>query len=121
MKTFFLAERASGHVIFDDETKELSALESQREAISRVWIAPEDMKIVYTNENGEKETLDVKKNQIILRFYEKDFPYQIITVDSKEWTENITNYNKTMEERRNALKKCNVDCESCDTCCEAAY
>ena len=123
MKTFYIAERVSGHVIFDDETKELSGLESQREAISRIWIAPEDMKMVYTSENGEKEILDVKKDQIIIRFYENDFPHRMIVVDSKEWVENITKYNKRLEERRNcnALKNaCSGAPEEDDACCEAA-
>lgn len=119
MKTFYIAEHSSGHVIFDDETKELSFLESQREAISRIWIAPEDMKMVYTNENGEKETLDVKKDQIIIRFYENDFSHRMIVVDSKEWVENITKYNKKLEERRNCntLKNaCGDALEEGDAC-----
>lgn len=116
MKTFYIAECGSGHVIFDDETKELSGLESQREAISRIWIAPEDMKILHTKENGEKKSFDVKKGQLIVRFYEDDFPHRIIVVDSKEWLENITVYNKTREDRRKecALKE-SCDCAACET------
>lgn len=121
MKTLYISDRVGGHIIFDEETKELSNLDSEREAVSWVRTAPEDMKLVYVKENGENETLDIKKGQMIIRFYESYFPHRVIVVDSNEWLENITEYNKKMKDRHNEnTLKTTCDLESCDACCKTA-
>ena len=99
-------------------TTRQKSLDSEREAIFWIRIAPEDMKLVYTDENDKKRSLDVKKDQLIIRFYDDDFPNRVVVIDSKDWLENITEYHKKMKERRNAselkFKTYDVACGDCE-------
>lgn len=72
------------------------------------------------NRNNKHYETDAKKGDVVIIFYDQDFPKPIIAVSSEDWVNNINKYNEVMAERRNnCMKTCK--CEDCPTCgdCEA--
>ena len=124
MKKFIIGEQ--GSVLFDTETQEISSLESKREAISRIWVVEEPMTIVCQTKRANYE-LNAKKGDIIIKFYDYDYPFPVVLVKSKDWVKNINTYDekmrKVMEERlakKDADLSDPVSCEcDCNTCCPA--
>ena len=119
MKTLYINSNAN--ILIDEEEHNVSRLDTQREAISRVYLIPEAMHIVF----GEGEThqeLDVKKDDIVIVFYNGAFDKQIVVVKSKDWARNLKIYNEEQQRIKEewALKKASECC--CDGCnnCEDA-
>ena len=100
----------------DPETNEIGSVSSAREAIQRIYVAPEPMHVIYQS-GSRKEEADVDTNDVIVTFYTDEFDKRMIVVKSEEWTKNIEAYNKRMED---AKLKMEGTCESpcCD--CECA-
>ena len=60
-------------------------------------MAPEDMHFKFVDRDRHVEEFDVKAGDIILAFWDIDFPHKYIKITSEEWKENIDNYNKRKE------------------------
>lgn len=100
----------------DHETNEIGSVSSAREAIQRIYVAPEPMHVIYQSGN-RKEEANVETNDVIVTFYTDEFDKRMIVVKSEEWAKNIEAYNKRMEEAN--LKNAKSCCEGpCD--CECA-
>lgn len=112
MKTMFIKEGINMTV--DPETKEISSIPSAREAIQRIYVAPEPMHVIYQS-GSRKEEADVEKNDVIVTFYTDEFDKRMIVVKSEEWTANIAAYEKRMEEARKECPKCEDICEACNS------
>ena len=74
--------------------------------------------IVSIYEKGDKKTtVDCKAGDIVITFYEKEFPNPVIVVNNEQWEENIntyeTNEQKRKEEWAAKQKEC---CECCENC-----
>lgn len=110
MKTLYIGNN-SGAIVFDKEADRVSSIENKREAISRIMLAEEPMHVVY-EDGSVRDEFDVEKDDIIIKFYDYDFPHKAIKITSKEWLENIRSY----DERQKKGK----DFESiCKACCDA--
>lgn len=116
MKKFIINN--NGSVIFDSETEELSTLDSAREGISRIWVMKEPMMIVCQNGDNKYE-LNAKKGDIVIKFYDDDFPFPVVIAKSKEWVKNLEAYNKAMQKRKEKWAKEKCDDECCDACTES--
>lgn len=116
MKTLYINSNAN--ILIDEEEHNVSRLDTQREAISRIYLIPEAMHIVF----GEGEThqeLDVKKDDIVIVFYTGTFDKQIVVVKSKDWARNLKIYNEEQQKIKEewALKKANeCVCDGCTKC-----
>lgn len=112
MKTLYIREGINMTV--DLDTNEISSIPSAREAIQRIYVAPEPMHVIYQS-GQHKEEVDVEKNDVIVTFYTDEFEKRMIVVKSEEWTKNIEAYEKKQQEAKEkwAAEKC---CESCDQC-----
>lgn len=114
MKTMFIKDGLNMTV--DHETNEIGSVSSAREAIQRIYVAPEPMHVIYQSGN-RKEEANVETNDVIVTFYTDEFDKRMIVVKSEEWAKNIEAYNKRMEEAN--LKNAKSCCEGpCD--CECA-
>ena len=109
MKTLFIREGMNMTV--DPETNEIGSVSSAREAIQRIYVAPEPMHVIYQS-GQRREEADVEKNDVIVTFYTDEFDKRMIVVKSEEWTKNIEGYEKRMEDAR-------AKCEECNGCCDA--
>lgn len=131
MKKFIINEQ--GNVLFDTETQEISSIDSAREAISRIWVVEEPMTVVCDTKKAKYE-LTAKKGDIIIKFYDFDFPFPVVLAKSKDWVKNINAYDekmrklnekmhKDMEERldkKDANLNDPASCEcDCNACCPA--
>jgi len=122
MKTMFIKEGINMTVDFD--TNEVSSIPSAREAIQRIYVAPEQMHVIYQT-GKHREEADVEKNDVIVTFYTDEFDKRMIVVKSEEWIKNLESYEKRMEEAR--LKNAeamgqNIDgpsCCDCENCCKS--
>ena len=119
MKTMFIKEGVNMTVNLD--TNEIGSIPSAREAIQRIYVAPEPMHVIYQS-GKHREEADVEKDDVIVTFYTDEFDKRMIVVKSEEWTKNLEGYEKRMEEARlkmaenDACPKC-CDCENCCKSC----
>ena len=113
MKTMYIREGSNMTVDFD--TNEVSHIPSAREAIQRIYVAPEPMHVVYQS-GDRKEEADVEKDDVIVTFYTDEFDKRMIVVKSAEWTANITAYEKRMEDAKAKHEESCMDPDCCDQC-----
>lgn len=116
MKKFIIND--NGSVIFDTEAEELSSLDSSREGISRIWLMKEPMTIVCQYGDNKYE-LNAKKGDIVIKFYDNDFPFPVVIAKSKDWAKNIETYDKVMQKRKEKWAN-EKKCSECECCEEAA-
>lgn len=103
-------------VCVDTESMNVEDVECSREAISRIVQIKEDCLV----KSGEKE-IEAKSGDILVTFYEREFPNRFVLVRSKEWTENLDTYEKSMESYRNknTAEKLSDAINEATTCCKA--
>ena len=102
MKKFIINEQ--GNVLFDTETQEISSIDSAREAISRIWVVEEPMTVVCDTKKAKYE-LTAKKGDIIIKFYDYDYPFPVVIAKSKDWIKNINTYDEKMRKAMDELSK----------------
>ena len=91
-------------------------------AVNSVWVADDDMPLEWYDKDGNKQTINVKKNDIIIAFYNRDFKHKIIVANSEDWLDNIVAYKELKEKEKadwaeRCLKNSNVVCgDPCDAC-----
>lgn len=110
MKTMFIKEGTNMTVNL--ETNEIGSIPSAREAIQRIYVAPEPMHVVYQS-GQHREEADVEKNDIIVTFYTDEFDKRMIVLKSAEWVEVLDAYEKRQKDAREKLAE-----NSCCDCCE---
>ncbi len=119
MKTLYISGGAN--IWVDTENDTCGQMESQREAIQRIYLAEEPTHIVYSCGDYTRE-LDVKKDDIVLTFYTDEFENRIVVVKSKDWVNNLKKYNKHQQELKekwaaeNEAKKCEGCADACTNC-----
>lgn len=112
MKTTYITN--TGKVTLDENNVPMP-FDSSRNGIDYVYMVNEDQKIVYKRGNANVE-LEAKAGDIIVAFYENQFPNRAIVISSKEWAENIKAYEEYDQKRKEewAAKKCDVcECPEC--------
>lgn len=118
MKKIYIVD--SARPILVDENDNIQDITSDREAINRIVLLNDDCEIVTReydeNRNAITKRLIGKKGQIVITFYENSFKHKVILVDNEDWVENITEYNKKLEEIRSKYDSTSGDC---DCACEA--
>ena len=120
MKTLYLTSNGA-NICIDDEQNTAEWIDSEREAIQRIYLAKEPMHIVY-NAGEYKRELDVEENDLIITFYTADFENRIISVKSEDWANNLKKYRIKQEEynmKLAASKELEEDSPAyaCDECC----
>jgi len=91
MKTLLIT-KSNYMACVDPESMNVEDVEYAREAISRIVLIKEDCLV----KSGEME-IEAKSGDILITFYDQDFPNRFVVVRSKEWVENLDTYEKLME------------------------
>lgn len=118
MKTLYLTE--TGRIIIDPEKSEAFPMECDREAIRNVYLINGPMHVVYSSGEKKKE-FDVNENDIVIEFYERDFPNPLVVANSSEWVDNIKAYRTKQQKIKEEWAKSNKlidsvsDTIGCDT------
>lgn len=123
MKSIHIVSNVRDAVIVDHSTNTVKGLKPIRSDIDRIYSAPEDMQICYTNNNNERVTLEAKKGDIIVTFYDYDYIVnKVIVVKNTKWKENLISKQCDEENQQNKLVKMSFlrsrrdICEDCDEC-----
>ena len=118
MKTLYLTE--TGRIIIDPEKSEALPMECDREAIRNVYLINEPMHVVYSSGEKKKE-FDANENDIIIEFYERDFPNPLVVANSSEWVDNIKAYRTKQQKIKEEWAKSNklIDSVSDTIGCDA--
>lgn len=118
MKTLYLT--SNSNIIVNTEDNSVDKIDSERESISRIYMANEPMHVVF-GEGEFKKEFDVKKDDIIITFYScgTDWPHRVVVAKSKEWIANFKANHKAEQKAKEewAKKRSNLSNEAGD-CCE---
>ena len=123
MKSIHIVPNVRDAVIVDHSTNTVKGLKPIRSDIDYIYSAPEDMQICYTNNNNERVTLEAKKGDIIVTFYDYDYIVnKVVVVKNTKWKENLISKKCNEENQQNKLVKMiflrsgHDICENCDEC-----
>lgn len=115
MKTLYITN--GGSICIDPEEDFVDRMPSEREGISRIFLAKEPMHVVY-GEGEYRRELDVKKDDIIITFYSNDWKERIVVAKSKDWVNNLKEWNKEEQRRKEEWANTKADDMDCTpTCC----
>ena len=118
MKTLYLT--SNSNIIVNTEDNSVDKIDSERESISRIYMASEPMHVVF-GEGEFKKEFDVKKDDIIITFYScgTDWPHRVIVAKSKDWIANFKANHKAEQKAKEewAKKQSNLS-NTCGDCCE---
>jgi septation ring formation regulator EzrA len=103
MKVLYLADGTN--IVLDKETEEVSRLDSEREAIQRIYMIPEDMHVISQSYDGSRQEFDAKKDDIVITFYDKYFKNKTVVVNSADWAENLTLYKQEQQDQKESWAK----------------
>lgn len=117
MNTLYISR--TGRIMLD-ENNSPKPFDRSRGSVDDVFFIKEDTKIVF--ERGEtKSELEAKAGDIVVTFYEEQFPNKVIVVNNEQWKENLETY-EAWEQKRNeewAKKNDAPCCDCCENCCKS--
>ena len=117
MKTLYITN--GGNICIDPEEDFVNRMPTEREGISRIFLAKEPMHVVY-GEGEYRRELDVKKDDIIITFYSNDWKERIVVAKSKDWVNNLKEWNKEEQRRNEEWAAKNAEqgpcCDDCTKC-----
>ena len=116
MKTLYISN--CSNILIDTEENTANTIDTQREAIQRIYLAEEPMHVVYGSGEYKRE-VDVKKDDLIITFYTDDFENRMIVVKSKDWANNLKKYNKRQQELKEEWAAEKGYTDETATCCAA--
>lgn len=119
MKTLYLT--SNSNIIVNTDDNSVDKIDSERESISRIYMATEPMHVVF-GEGEFKKEFDVKKDDIIITFYScgTDWPHRVVVAKSKDWIANFKAYHKAEQKAKEEWAKkqatSDTECGDCDQC-----
>lgn len=109
-------------IIVDTDTAEVYAINRSARGIDDVYVIPEDANVEWTSKFFPDKTTctDVKKDDIIITFYDIDLGTDFVVIKSEDWLKAINNAKEAVQKRKEewAAKQkenahVNVACEDC--------
>lgn len=117
MNTLYITN--TGRVLLDENGKAISQ-DTNREAIDSVMLLKEATHIEYTKRD-QITSIDAKAGDIVITFYENEFPNKIIIVENEQWKENIETYEAKEQEKKEQWAAKNLaECGQCQDDAECA-
>lgn len=113
-------------IIVDTDTAEVKAINRSVRGIDDIYVIPEDAHIEWESRLFPDKTIevDIKKNDILVTFYDRDLGADFVIVKSEDWLNAIDNAKAADQKRKEewaAKQKENksmaLDCG--DACCES--
>lgn len=113
-------------IVVDTDTAEVKAINRSARGIDDIYIIPEDAHIEWESKFFPNKTteVDVKKNDILVTFYDKDLGTDFVIIKSEDWLKYLHNAASIDQKRKEewaAKQKENKsmapDCG--DACCES--
>ena len=115
MNTLYISR--TGRIMLDKNNNP-KPFDRSRASIDDVFFIKEDTKVVF--DRGEyKAELEAKAGDIVVTFYEEQFPNKVIVVNNEQWKENLEAYEVWEQDAKLkwAEKKSDPCCENCCKSC----
>lgn len=89
-------------IIVDTDTAEVQAINRSARGIDDVYVIPEDANIEWTSKLFPNKTIcaDVKKDDILITFYDKDLDTDFVIIKSEDWLRALDNAKAADQKRK---------------------
>lgn len=89
-------------IIADTDTAEVHAINRSARAIDDIYIIPEDAHIEWKSKLSPDKVIeaDVKKNDILVTFYDRDLGTDFVIVQSEDWLKALNNAKEADQKRK---------------------
>ena len=113
-------------IMVDTDTAEVQAINRSARGIDDVYVIPEDANIEWTSKllNDKTFCTDVKKDDILITFYDRDLGTDFVIIKSEDWLKALNNAKEADQKRKEewAAKQkesayVNAACEDCGYNC----
>ena len=113
-------------IIVDIDAAEVQAIDRSARCIDDVYVIPEDAHVEWTSKLFPDKTIctDVKKDDILITFYDRDLGTDFVVIKSKDWLKALNNAKEADQKRKEewAAKQkesahVNASCEDCGDNC----
>lgn len=113
-------------IVVDTETAEVNAINRSARGIDDIYVIPEDAHIEWTSKFFPDKTIeaDVKKDDILVTFYDKDLGVDFVVVQSEDWLKALNNAKDADQKRKEEWaakqkERGSMDLACGDACCES--
>ena len=113
-------------IVVDTETAEVNAINRSARGIDDIYVIPEDAHIEWTSKLFPDKIIetDVKKDDILVTFYDRDLGVDFVVVQSKDWLKALNNAKKADQKRKEEWaakqkERGSMDLACGDACCES--
>lgn len=89
-------------IIVDTDTAEVQAINRSVRGIDDVYVIPEDANVEWTSKLFPNKTIcaDVKKDDILITFYDSDLGTDFVIIKSEDWLKAINNAKEAGQKRK---------------------
>lgn len=89
-------------IIIDTDTAEVQAINRSVRGIDDVYVIPEDANVEWTSRFFHNKTIcaDVKKDDILITFYDSDLGTDFVIIKSEDWLKAINNAKEADQKRK---------------------
>ena len=89
-------------IIIDTDTTEVQAINRSVRGIDDVYVIPEDANVEWTSKLFPNKTIcaDVKKDDILMTFYDSDLGTDFVIIKSEDWLKAINNAKEADQKRK---------------------
>ena len=114
-------------IVVDTETAQVKSISRSARGIDDIYVIPEDAHIEWESKFFPDKTIeiDVKKNDILVTFYDRDLGTDFVIVKSEDWLKALNNAKEADQKRKEEWaakqkesKSMALDCG--DACCGCA-
>lgn len=113
-------------IIIDTDTAEVQAINRSVRGIDDVYVIPEDANVEWTSKLFPNKTIcaDVKKDDILITFYDSDLGTDFVIIKSEDWLKAINNAKEADQKRKEEWaakqkERGSMDLACGDACCES--
>ena len=113
-------------IVVDTETAEVTAINRSARGIDDIYVIPEDAHIEWTSKLFPDKTIeaDVKKDDILVTFYDGDLGVDFVIVQSEDWLKALNNAKEADQKRKEEWaakqkERGSMDPTCGDACCES--
>lgn len=109
-------------IIVDTDTTEVKAIDRSARGIDDIYVIPEDVNVEWTSKFFPNKTIctDVKKDDIIITFYDKDLGADFVIIKSEDWLKALNNAKAAEQKRKEEWASKQKDSVHVNTICEDA-
>ena len=113
-------------IVVNTDTAEVNAINRSARGIDDIYVIPEDAHIEWTSKFFPDKTIeaDVKKDDILVTFYDKDLGVDFVVVQSEDWLKALNNAKEADQKRKEEWaakqkERGSMDLACGDACCES--